>query len=309
MSPRNWKSFFSADRHVNLIYFVDAAKTKTVRVSLRTASIMAIACGVVVLWSFASGVLLVRLEAKQSDLRSELSTSRAVIFEYQTLHDGVFERAYPEVKDRKFAAASIPPGKQTAAVEPEKASPKATEAPVMTDTPEKAKMVSREDPKSPVSLSNPSVIRRDGVFEVFFDLRNSDSSKKAEGYIWGIAAVERQGGERISLTVPKSLTVSVTGDPLNTEHGQRFGIRRYARRSFIFSLPSRFEGRVLTVDIAFSGQAGKYSSSYTIPVNLRFSNLASNAKSQDNKAVKESTQASDGAVSGGEASESSDDEG
>ncbi len=309
MSPRNWKSFFSADRHVNLIYFVDAAKTKTVRVSLRTASIMAIACGVVVLWSFASGVLLVRLEAKQSDLRSELSTSRAVIFEYQTLHDGVFERAYPEVKDRKFAAASIPPGKQMAAVEPEKVAPKATEAPVMTDTPEKAKMVSREDPKSPVSLSNPSVIRRDGVFEVFFDLRNSDSSKKAEGYIWGIAAVERQGGERISLTVPKSLTVSVAGDPLNTEHGQRFGIRRYARRSFVFSLPSRFEGRVLTVDIAFSGQAGRYRSSYTIPVNLRFSNLASNTKSQDNKAVKESTQASDGAVSGGEALESNDDEG
>ena len=309
MAPRNWKSFFSAERHVNLIYFVDAAKTKTVRVSLRTASIMAIACGVVVIWSFASGVLLVRLEAKQSDLRSELSTSRAVIFEYQTLHDGVFERAYPEVKDRKFAAASIPPVKPTAAVEPEKVAPKATEAPVMTDTPEKAKMVSREDPKSPVSLSNPSVIRRDGVFEVFFDLRNSDSSKKAEGYIWGIAAVERQGGERISLTVPKSLTVSVAGDPLNTEHGQRFGIRRYARRSFIFSLPSRFEGRVLTVDIAFSGQAGRYRSSYTIPVNLRFSNLASNAKSQDNKAVKESTQASDGAVSGGEALESNDDEG
>lgn len=250
-----------------------------------------------------------RLEAKQSDLRSELSTSRAVIFEYQTLHDGVFERAYPEVKDRKFAAASIPLVKPTAAVEPEKLAPKVTEAPVMTDTPEKAKMVSREDPKSPVSLSNPSVIRRDGVFEVFFDLRNSDSSKKAEGYIWGIAAVERQGGERISLTVPKSLTVSVAGDPLNTEHGQRFGIRRYARRSFVFSLPSRFEGRVLTVDIAFSGQAGRYRSSYTIPVNLRFSNLASNTKSQDNKAVKESTQASDGAVSGGEALESNDDEG
>jgi len=277
MSNRqSWKSFFSTQRHVNLIYFVDAAKTKTIRVSVRTASMVTIAAGFVVAWAMASGVILIRLQAKQSDLRAELSASRSVIFEYQTQHDRVFEQAYPEIKDRRLASSQA-------------TNSKATDSPVAESTDksaDKSKVISREDSKSPVSLSNPTIVRHDGSFEVFFDLRNSDSANKAEGFIWAVAAMEKQSGERMSVTVPKSLVVSASGDPVDAEHGQKFGIRRYARRSFVFPVPPRFAGKVLTVDIAFTGQGGKYRSSYTIPVNLRFNRLASN--STDVKPVRES---------------------
>ena len=265
---RNLKSFFSTQRHVNLIYFVDAAKTKTIRVSLRTASIVMMASAVVVIWAFFAGALLLRMQAKQSDLRAELSTSRSVIFEYQTLHDGVFEQAYPELNERRYSGKSA-------------AKPTGAEVGirgvtgVITDTLEKAKVIAREDHKSPVSLSNPTIVPRDGGFELFFDLRNREAALKAEGYIWAVAAMEKLGGEHLKVTVPKTMTVSTTGEPLNTDQGQRFGIRRYSRRSFVFALPSHFEGRVLTVDIAFAGDGDKYRSSYTIPVNLRFSHLAS----------------------------------
>jgi hypothetical protein len=300
MSTRqNWKSFFSTQRHVNLIYFVDAAKTKTIRVSMRTASMVMIAAGLVAFWAMTSGILLIRLQAKQSDLRAELSASRSVIFEYQTLHDGVFEQAYPEIKDRRLAAA------QSASAKPVATSPQAEKAEKVekqadrkpgetqaaTESADKSKIVSREDSKSPVSLSNPTVVRHDGSFEVFFDLRNADTANKAEGFIWGVAAMEKQSGERVSLTVPRSLVVSPSGDPVDAEHGQRFGIRRYARRSFVFTVPPRFEGRVLTVDIAFSGQGGKYRSSYTIPVNMRFNRLASNGSAAEVKPVRESAPA------------------
>ena len=265
---RNLKSFFSTQRHVNLIYFVDAAKTKTIRVSLRTASIVMMASAFVVIWAFFAGVLLLRMQAKQSDLRAELSTSRSVIFEYQTLHDGVFEQAYPELNERRYSGkpASKPTGAEvgTGGV-----------TGVITDTPEKAKVIAREDSKSPVSLSNPTIVPRDGGFELFFDLRNRQAALKAEGYIWAVAAMEKLGGERLNVTVPKTMTVSTTGEPLNRDQGQRFGIRRYSRRSFVFALPPHFEGRVLTVDIAFSGDGDKYHSSYMIPVNMRFSHLAS----------------------------------
>ena len=265
---RNLKSFFSTQRHVNLIYFVDAAKTKTIRVSLRTASIVMMASAFVVIWAFFAGVLLLRMQAKQSDLRAELSTSRSVIFEYQTLHDGVFEQAYPELNERRYSGkpASKPTGAEvgTGGV-----------TGVITDTPEKAKVIVREDHKSPVSLSNPSIVPRDGGFELFFDLRNREATLKAEGYIWAVAGLEKLGGERLNVTIPKTMTLSTTGEPLNTDQGQRFGIRRYSRRSFVFALPPHFEGRVLTVDIAFAGNGDNYRSSYTIPVNMRFSHLAS----------------------------------
>lgn len=308
---RNWKTFFSTQRHVNLIYFVDAAKTKTFRISMRSASCLVIASALVIIWAVASGVLLLRTQAKQSDLRTELSLSRSVIFEYQTLYDGVFEQAYPELRERRYSGLTPIPAKSVA-IAAQAANPgNATQigVPVITDTPEKAKIISREDAKAPVSLSNPSIIRRASSFEVFFDLRNSDPSSKAEGFIWAIAAMEKQNGEQMTVTVPKALTVSAAGELLNPEHGQRFGIRRFARRSFVFALPQQFDGRVLTVDIAFSGQRAKYQSSYTIPINMRFSHLASNKATQEKKAAKENKPLPSVAEPDGEAPSSADDEG
>lgn len=277
MSSRNsWKNLFSTERHVNLIYFVDAAKTKTIRVSLRSASFIVLGSIFVVVWSFASGYLLVRLQAKQGDLRAELGMSRSVIFEYQAMHDGVFEQAYPELKDRVFSGGR--PGEEgDSKIQESSLSAKLIDsqskkiAPV---TPEKPKIAPRAPGDSPVSLSNPGVVRRNGGVEVFFDLRNSDRSTKAEGFIWGVAALETVGGERLSVTVPKAFLVSSTGEPLDVRQGQRFGIRRYARRSFVFQLPPNFKGRVLTATVAFSERNGEYRGNYTIPINLSFDQTA-----------------------------------
>ncbi|MEY4631808.1 MAG: hypothetical protein RIQ81_1928 [Pseudomonadota bacterium] len=277
MNPRrSWKSFFSTQRHVNLIYFVDAAKTKTIRVTMRSATIFVASSIFLVVWAVAAGGWIARLQAKQSDLRAELNSSRAVIFEYQTLHDGVFEQAYPELKDRRFAGAGSPTAASSQASQPVlalSAAAPGVQGKKMADALESAKTLTRSDSKSPLSLSNPKFIRRKSGLEVFFDLRNSDASTKAEGVIWGVAAMESGNGERITVTVPRNLSLNGTGDPSNPAQGQRFGIRRYARRSFVFPVPEAFDGKVLTVEIALAGNKGQYRSAYTIPVNMKFSEV------------------------------------
>lgn len=284
MSRRNsWNNLFSTQRHVNLIYFVDAAKTKTIRLSLRAASFIVLGSVFVLLWSIVSGYLLVRLQAKQGDLRAELGLSRSVIFEYQAMHDGVFEQAYPELRERVFdskrpalAAGNDGPANSLSAKLLGDNTPNgfATGNRVPSSNPEKNKLPLHSSGKSPVSVANPSIARRDRAIEVLFDLRNNDSNRKAEGFIWGVASLEHTSGERASVTVPRSFLISAAGEPVNEQQGQRFRIRRYARRSFIFALPPNFSGKVLTVSIAFVGRNGEYRSSYAIPANLNFNQVA-----------------------------------
>jgi hypothetical protein len=202
-----------------------------------------------------------------------------VIFEYQVLHDGVFEQAYPELKDRKFAPGSPASSAASQAAISLSAAPLHSDGKALSGGVENSKALARSTGSSPLSLSNPAFIRRDNGLEVFFDLRNRDASVKAEGTIWGVAAMERQNGERLTVTVPRSLSLDPRGESTIPNQGQRFGIRRYSRRSFVFPVPEAFDGKVLTVEIAMAGAGGKYRSAYTIPVNMKFSEVARQSSS------------------------------
>lgn len=85
----------SKNRVLNVLYFVDANKTKSFKMSLTAIYALTAALVVLVSWSGVSTWLLVD-EFYTAQYRQERITQlRATIFNYQKRYDAIYERSYP----------------------------------------------------------------------------------------------------------------------------------------------------------------------------------------------------------------------
>lgn len=83
------------NRILNVLYFVDANKTKSFKMSLRTVYAFVATLGILLVWSFVSTLLLYQ-EAQVADYRQERITDLlSTIFSYQQRYDAIYERSYP----------------------------------------------------------------------------------------------------------------------------------------------------------------------------------------------------------------------
>ncbi len=82
-------------RYLNIVYFVESARSHTLRINLRHAK-WAIA-GVLVLcvWSFGSIIWILSLKHQITGTRTHLESALSTVFDYQIKNDKVFELAYP----------------------------------------------------------------------------------------------------------------------------------------------------------------------------------------------------------------------
>ena len=85
-------------RQLNIIYFVDSSKTRTVKIPLGRVSVVLLLLSAVGLWSIGSAFLLTAANADRAGLTRKLSASLATVFDYETRYDGVYDVAYPSGK-------------------------------------------------------------------------------------------------------------------------------------------------------------------------------------------------------------------
>jgi hypothetical protein len=99
-------------RQLNLIYFVDSARTNSLALPLGRLKLLGVMLFVLVAWSIGSTVLVISLHEGRADLTQRLEASLATIFEYESRYDHVYEKAYP-AEGRKAAqpktVAMLPP--------------------------------------------------------------------------------------------------------------------------------------------------------------------------------------------------------
>lgn len=82
-------------RKLNLIYFVDSARTKSLSIPLGRLKVL-IACQLFLLaWSVGSIGAIVWLLRGKIELRTQLEDSLTTIFEYESRYDRVYDIAYP----------------------------------------------------------------------------------------------------------------------------------------------------------------------------------------------------------------------
>ena len=82
-------------RYLNIVYFIESARSHTIRINLRHAS-WALAAGIVLCaWSLGSILWIASLNREVDGTRNSLESALATVFDYQIKNDKVFELAYP----------------------------------------------------------------------------------------------------------------------------------------------------------------------------------------------------------------------
>lgn len=96
MSPHASKqSGGTRRRTLNIIYFVDSARTKSIAIPMSRITVLLFGTVLLVAWSLASVGIIVYLGKDRLALAERLRGSLATIFEYESRYDGVYDTAYP----------------------------------------------------------------------------------------------------------------------------------------------------------------------------------------------------------------------
>jgi len=89
-SPSNERT-----RYLNIVYFVESARSHTIRINLRYAR-WAVAAGVVICgWAIGSIFWIFSLQFQADKTRDRLASALTTIFDYQIKNEKVFDIAYP----------------------------------------------------------------------------------------------------------------------------------------------------------------------------------------------------------------------
>lgn len=89
-------------RYLNIVYFVESARSHTIRINLTYARWAIGAFAVLVLWSFGSIFWIANLEYQVAKTRLRLETALATIFDNQIKNEKVFEEAYPNEATKAY---------------------------------------------------------------------------------------------------------------------------------------------------------------------------------------------------------------
>ena len=82
-------------RYLNIVYFVESARSHTIRVNLKYARWGLGLTAIIGSWAIGSIVWILSLQVQVTQTRERLETSLTTIFDYQIKNDKVFDLAYP----------------------------------------------------------------------------------------------------------------------------------------------------------------------------------------------------------------------
>ena len=273
---------------LNIIYFVDSDRTKSIQLPTTTVTGLAVGLGLLFVWFFFSAWLGFVFVRDRISLLNMVRDARSTLFDYESRFEDIYAIAYPYETNRESAAAEAPPAAPVAEV-PKKAAPaKAAEestAPVVPKPAAKpvptavveaavaavpvvpAKEVAKAAPvessltgnasTSMVSVDNPIFKGSQENLELKVNINNRDSKRKAEGYVWAVATYRTDGGEEMFVGAPKGMQVNATGDTADPRNAQKYAIQFHKPKNFIFGTPPPGAGKFTQVKIVLQDYSGQ----------------------------------------------------
>ena len=247
------------ERQLNIIYFVDANKTRSVKLSISKAKVIGALLFLTISWAAVSTGLLFYSSDRVNRLEDKLSQSLNLIFDYQVKYERIYEKAYPSMPSKKQAApaATVASAKQSQADSVVEAKPDAKNVTDPGATTLAAKIVEPEDVGPLVSIEDPKVSYGDSKLSVRFALRNNRSPRRATGSVYGTAKFVSKDGAISYLSSPRSIKVSAEGSVDNPKSGYAYRIRYYKAKTMSFVPPRGMEGRFVEVGLSLVGDEGQ----------------------------------------------------
>ncbi|HYX39319.1 MAG TPA: hypothetical protein VE954_39965 [Oligoflexus sp.] len=275
-------------RYLNIIYFLDSHRTRTLKFSIRTSYLTVATLGLLVSWSLIASLLLIREHGRTSELRNRSRNLLSVIFNYQTRYDQVYEKAYPndghpllsgsgvaarilataedqleDESDQKLEARpdlNIRPAPPTLAAKVAPPSPVAH--PSATAPKEKIIAQALETPAAndpSIAVENFSSAVHDETLTIRFSLKNTNKGSKASGTVTAQARFFESGKDGVWLETESASTESQvdTGDQDDPSSDQHFNIRYYKNKVFHFSSPTQGSGLFTAVRVTVKDEQGR----------------------------------------------------
>lgn len=294
---------------LNVVYFVDSSRTKTLKIPMSRVYLMLFCALLLVGWAISSTAVISLLVKDRTDLALSLRQSMQTIFDFESLYEGVYETAYPAGKlqsskvvltgekekvvvtpvEAKKPAAPEPAAKpvekvaeKTAPVKPVEKAPPAPAQPIEKQAEAKTATGTNVE----VVISNPVVKTTMDKLNLTFDLTNKDEAGKTEGYLWATAEFKTDAGDTHILKAPMAVAVNAKGEISDHKRASYFAIRRFKRNEFSFDLMKGHAGTVIGVKIGISDKPGDNRMIYDVPLGIRVGATQEKAKtdSADKKA-------------------------
>lgn len=263
----------SRNRILNVLYFVDANKTKSFKISLGAVYGFAATLAILLVWSFVSTLLLYQ-ESQVADYRQERITHLlSTIFSYQQRYDAIYERSYPtapksvagtldKISKEAEAFGSAEPIKKALATKPSKTAKslaKATasqseqdkktaqaegadsagaqkkEALAQLEKAQKEKPAQVDKPFAAVLEAIAATAKHRKSVEVGFSIRNNMKPQRAIGYVFAKATFVIDGKEVVK-TAPAGPNFSQIDKPIRAR-GYKFSIRSFTRKKISLDYP------------------------------------------------------------------------
>lgn len=254
--------FKAQRRFLNVVYFLDAKKTRSIKVPLGIVKLVATLGALALIWSFISILILGKLTSTVGTLNDELVESNQVIFDYQARFDGVYEKSYPD----KYIE-SLKPYFGMGFTDNDKtrnrdlSSGQAKDV-YKNDTPQtKSRSSTMGEDNEILSMggNHKSVKTDDGIFnnqgaKVFPGLKikhprikygnesamlsillKNSSSEKISGYVWAVAVVD-DGSNKKYFTSPDRVLFDEKGVPSNIDILNKFALRNFSSKKFTFAM-------------------------------------------------------------------------
>ena len=271
------------NQYLNVVYFVESAKTHTLRINLRHARWAIAGSAMLFIWSLASLAWVILLESQVRGTRDHLATSLTALFAYQVKTDKIFDAAYPSDATTNYYSASaqlpsnnpiidskstiekipvseVPPASALATVsqhneaasEPPTATTKSSQASASTEASD-AKAI---DPETLIKISDAKASIGGNKISIDFNITNPNKTK-AEGYVWAVAKINRPGQPPVYAAAPSYTKMNPSSGAISQiSTAYRFSIKSFKSKVFDIIVPGTTAWTVADVVIHFSDLSG-----------------------------------------------------
>jgi hypothetical protein len=278
-NSRKESPFKAKSRVFNIVYFLDAKKTKSLKVPLPVLRIV-LACFVMCLcWTVGSVFLVDHLMDRIHELDNRLVESNAAIFDYQVKFDGVYDIAYPKGDLDLYSLVSGQPGvadfedqddvydadaamtQAEQVAQQKKGSLSAKPVAHKIDRNENDALKSAIEPEDPKIFPSLKIgrakIKHGNNFTVLSILIKNSAKGKVAGKVWAVATLKEQESEKYFVS-PEPVGVDNTGLAMTPSKSKRFALKNFSSKKFKFRIPKKDREKLDHVKVGLLSKNGAY---------------------------------------------------
>lgn len=288
-------------RLLNIIFFIDANRTRTIRMPMKWVHAVSALFLLLLVWTGLSTYMAFMTYQEKNRTREMLTDALETVFDFQSRYQDIFQKAYPKQpplsapeeesghSENNLTAqeGNQPPPAKSSPDSPDSLdgmvvegedSPETGENPShqgdLTNLPqntsdappvpqpEEGTLIGESPSDMLVTIDQTEFNHSGSNLELSFQIRNTSESQRAEGFVWGIATFVKNDGTQNFFPAPLSVQADQKGEPVLPKNANRYNIRNFKPIRLSFPYPE--DGHISQIRVGVMNTSGK-TTFFTLP--------------------------------------------